>query len=44
MDEDGNVYASADSGDEAENCAFGLRGEQLAFVALPGDPTNAEWR
>ena len=40
MDEDGNIYATAGSGDEAGIYVFGPRGEQLAFVALPGNPTN----
>jgi len=40
MDRDGNIYATAGSGDEAGIYVFSPAGEQLAFLPTPGDPTN----
>jgi gluconolactonase len=40
VDIEGNIYATAGSGAEAGIYVFGPRGQQLAFIATPGDPTN----
>lgn len=41
MDVDGNLYAAGGSGDRAGLYVFGPQGEHLAFLKMPGDPTNA---
>jgi sugar lactone lactonase YvrE len=40
LDEKGNVYATAGSGDLAGVYVFGPQGEQLAVIPTPGSPTN----
>jgi sugar lactone lactonase YvrE len=40
MDPAGNIYAACGSGERAGLYVFGPAGEQLAFVKMPGDPTN----
>lgn len=40
LDQQGNIYATAGSGSEAGIYVFGTAGEPLAFIAMPGDPTN----
>ncbi len=40
LDTDGNIYATAGSGEKAGIYVFGPEGEQLAFIPTPGDPTN----
>lgn len=40
MDEMGNLYATAGAGDEAGIYIFGPAGRQLAFLPVPGTPTN----
>jgi gluconolactonase len=40
LDRDGNIYATAGSGDEAGIYVFSPKGETLAFLPAPGDPTN----
>ena len=40
LDTMGRIYATAGSGEQAGICVFGPRGEQLAFIATPGDPSN----
>lgn len=39
-DIDGNLYAAGGTGDQAGIYVFGPAGEHLAWIALPGDPTN----
>jgi gluconolactonase len=41
MDAAGNIYAACGTGERAGLYIFGPAGEQLAFVKMPGDPTNA---
>jgi sugar lactone lactonase YvrE len=41
MDVEGNIYATGGTGDRAGLYVFGHGGEHLAFVKMPGDPTNA---
>jgi len=41
MDVSGNLYATGGTGTRAGLYIFGPAGEQLAFVKMPGDPTNA---
>ncbi len=40
VDVEGNLYAAGGSGDQAGIYVFGPAGEHLAWIALPGDPTN----
>jgi len=40
LDQQGNIYATAGSGAEAGIYVFAPRGEPLAFIPTPGDPTN----
>jgi gluconolactonase len=40
MDAAGNLYAAGGSGERAGVYVFGPEGEHLAFIKLPGDPTN----
>lgn len=40
LDTEGNVYATAGSGDMAGIYVFGPSGEQLAVIPTPGSPTN----
>ena len=40
MDAAGRIYAAGGSGERAGLYVFGPEGEALAFVKLPGDPTN----
>ncbi len=40
LDTAGNIYATAGSGEEAGVYVFSARGESLAFIATPGDPSN----
>ncbi len=40
LDQEGNIYATAGTGDKAGIYVFAPDGKQLAFIALPGDPTN----
>lgn len=41
IDAAGNLYAAGGSGERAGLYIFGPSGEHLAFVRMPGDPTNA---
>jgi sugar lactone lactonase YvrE len=41
MDVEGNLYATGGAGGRAGLYVFGPNGEHLAFVKMPGDPTNA---
>jgi len=40
MDAAGNLYATGGSGERAGIYVFGPDGDHLAFIKLPGDPTN----
>ena len=40
LDVDGNIYATAGRGAEAGIYVFSPEGACLAFLAMPGDPTN----
>lgn len=40
MDTDGNIYATAGTGDKAGIYIFSAEGKHLAFLPTPGDPTN----
>jgi gluconolactonase len=40
IDRDGNIYATAGSGERAGIYVFSPTGKHLAFIKLPGDPTN----
>lgn len=40
LDIDGNIYATAGTGDKAGIYVFSPVGKHLAFIATPGDPTN----
>ena len=40
LDSDGNIYATAGTGDKAGIYVFTPSGKHLAFIATPGDPTN----
>ncbi|MEX2027706.1 MAG: SMP-30/gluconolactonase/LRE family protein, partial [Pirellulaceae bacterium] len=40
LDTDGNIYATAGTGDKAGIYVFSSEGKHLAFLATPGDPTN----
>lgn len=40
LDRDGNIFATAGTGDKAGVYVFSAEGKQLAFVPTPGDPTN----
>lgn len=40
LDTAGNIYATAGRGAEGGVYVFNPRGEHLAFIATPGDPTN----
>lgn len=40
LDARGNVYATAGRGERGGVYVFGPRGEHLAFIPTPGDPTN----
>lgn len=40
LDAEGNIYATAGRGDRAGIYVFSPRGEHLAFLPTPGDPTN----
>jgi gluconolactonase len=40
LDLEGNIYATAGTGDLAGIYVFSPRGEPLAFIRTPGDPTN----
>lgn len=40
LDKEGNIYATAGTGDKAGIYIFSPEGQHLAFIATPGDPTN----
>lgn len=40
MDASGNIYATGGTGERAGVYVFGPAGETLAFIKMPGDPTN----
>jgi len=40
LDRDGNIYATAGTGDKAGIYVFSPEGKHLAFIPTPGDPTN----
>ena len=40
LDREGNIYATAGSGDEAGVYVFSPEGKPMAFIPTPGDPTN----
>jgi gluconolactonase len=40
LDTQGNIYATAGTGDKAGIYVFSPEGKNLAFIATPGDPTN----
>ncbi len=40
LDRDGNIYATAGTGDKAGIYVFAADGKHLAFIPTPGDPTN----
>jgi gluconolactonase len=40
LDASGNIYATAGTGEKAGIYVFSAKGEHLAFIATPGDPTN----
>lgn len=40
LDAEGNIYATAGSGDSAGIYVFSPAGKHLALIKLPGDPTN----
>ena len=40
IDQEGNIYATAGTGDKAGIYVFTPAGKHLAFIAIPGDPTN----
>ncbi len=40
LDIEGNIYATAGTGDKAGIYIFSSAGKHLAFLATPGDPTN----
>jgi gluconolactonase len=40
LDQDGNIYATAGTGDKAGIYVFSAEGKHLAFIPTPGDPTN----
>lgn len=40
LDQEGNIYATAGTGDKAGIYVFSPEGKHLAFIATPGDPTN----
>ncbi|MFN0021513.1 MAG: SMP-30/gluconolactonase/LRE family protein [Pirellulaceae bacterium] len=40
LDTEGNIYATAGTGDKAGVYVFSLSGKQLAMIPTPGDPTN----
>jgi len=40
LDTDGNIYATAGTGDKAGVYVFSPSGKQLAMIPTPGDPTN----
>ncbi|HEX5103681.1 MAG TPA: SMP-30/gluconolactonase/LRE family protein [Pirellulaceae bacterium] len=40
LDRDGNIFATAGTGDKAGIYVFTAEGEHLAFIPTPGDPTN----
>ncbi len=40
LDRQGNLYTTAGSGAEAGIYVFGSQGQQLAFIATPGSPSN----
>lgn len=40
LDVEGNIYATAGSGAEAGIYVFGPEGQQRAFIAMPGSPSN----
>jgi gluconolactonase len=40
LDQDGNIYGAAGSGDKAGIYVFDASGKQLALIPTPGDPTN----
>lgn len=43
LDKQGNIYATAGTGDKAGIYVFSPEGKPLAFLATPGDPTNCEF-
>ena len=43
MDVDGNLYATAGRGETSGIYIFSPKGEQLAKIALPADPTNCQF-
>ena len=43
VDVQGNIYATAGTGDKAGIFVFDPQGELLAWFATPGDPTNCEF-
>ena len=40
LDREGNIYATAGTGDKAGVYVFDAGGKNLAFIPTPGDPTN----
>lgn len=40
LDREGNIYATAGTGDKAGVYVFAADGKNLAFIPTPGDPTN----
>jgi sugar lactone lactonase YvrE len=43
LDKHGNIYATAGTGAKAGIYVFSHEGKPLAFLAMPGDPTNCEF-
>lgn len=43
LDTQGNIYATAGTGDKAGVYVFSSAGEHLAMIPTPGDPTNCEF-
>ncbi|WP_254509423.1 SMP-30/gluconolactonase/LRE family protein [Anatilimnocola floriformis] len=43
LDANGNIYATAGTGEKAGVYVFSSKGEHLAFIPTPGDPTNCEF-
>jgi gluconolactonase len=40
LDQEGNIYATAGTGEKAGIYVFSVEGDHLAFIPTPGDPTN----
>ena len=43
LDREGNIYATAGTGDKAGIYVFSPAGKHLAFIPTPGDPTNCDF-